>query len=110
CIQRGAGPDQVVTAPCDADLTQWAYFASTPRFSRGGGANHSLPRRASSASSTFTVNSWASASMVTASPSFYSARPPPPHASGSTCPTTNPCVPPEKRPSVISPTFSPSPC
>ena len=34
---------------------------------------------------------------------------PPSAASGEICPTTNPCVPPEKRPSVINPTLSPKP-
>ena len=47
--------------------------------------------------------------MLIASPSRTSASGPPTAASGDTCPTTNPWLPPEKRPSVISATWSPSP-
>ena len=48
-------------------------------------------------------------SIVTRSPSWMSAIAPPTAASGATCPTTRPWVAPEKRPSVMSPTESPSP-
>ncbi len=47
--------------------------------------------------------------MVIVSPSWTKAIAPPTAASGATCPTTIPYVPPEKRPSVINPTVSPSP-
>jgi hypothetical protein len=50
------------------------------------------------------------ASMVIESPSFTSPIGPPTNASGATCPTTIPQVPPEKRPSVMRPQDSPSPC
>ena len=41
----------VVTAPSDAERTVRAYFASTPRFTRGSGFFHAARRFASSASS-----------------------------------------------------------
>ena len=47
--------------------------------------------------------------MVIASPFFTIAIGPPANASGVMCPTTNPWVPPLKRPSVISATSLPSP-
>ena len=79
------------------------------RCTRAVGAVHAAFRRASSASSRSTHTRRPSASIVTASPSRSSAIGPPTHASGATWPTTSPCVPPENRPSVISPTLSPSP-
>ncbi len=48
-------------------------------------------------------------SIVTSSPSRSAAIGPPLTASGATWPTINPRVAPEKRPSVISATSSPSP-
>ena len=50
-----------------------------------------------------------SASIVIISPFLTSAIGPPSWASGTMCPTTNPCVPPENLPSVINATFFPSP-
>ena len=51
----------------------------------------------------------ASTSIVTVSPSWSAAIGPPRNASGATWPTMKPWVAPEKRPSVISATASPSP-
>ena len=48
-------------------------------------------------------------SMLIMSPSCTSAIGPPRYASGVTWPMHAPCVAPEKRPSVISPTLLPSP-
>ena len=76
-------------------------------FGRGG--VHAARRRVSSASGTSSARVRRSASIVIGSPSRTSAMVPPTAASGATWPTTRPYVPPEKRPSVIRPTWSPSP-
>src|SRR5262249_55068815 len=95
-----------VTAPSLAECTVFAYFASTPRFSLGGGAFHAPFRLHHSPSLSFASTRFASASIVTTPPSFSSAIGPPVQASGQTWPTTRPWVPPLKRPSVIRPTDS----
>src|SRR3981189_1808620 len=45
---------QLVVAPSEAERTQRAYLASTPRATRGGGATQAARRRAISASSRVT--------------------------------------------------------
>src|SRR5207244_9402458 len=50
-----------VTAPSLAECTVFAYFASTPRFSRGGGFTHAARRFAHSASLSFASTRFASA-------------------------------------------------
>src|SRR5207302_7368883 len=82
-----------VVAPSDADVTVFAYFASTPRFSRGGGCFHAALRFASSCSLRATDNSFLSASIVTTSPFFKRAIGPPTCDSGQTWPTHMPRVP-----------------
>src|ERR1700676_785801 len=98
-----------VTAPKDALLTCRAYFANAPRRAYGFGGDHDLRRRLSSAAPTCKVISRCSASIVMPSPVLTNARGPPCAASGDTCPTTKPWLPPENRPSVISATSLPRP-
>ena len=94
-----------VTAPSEALLTSAAYLASTPCVAYGrrwrptGPPPRDLRVRARAASALRCV-----ASMLIRSPSRTSASGPPTAASGDTCPTTKPWLPPEKRPSVISAT------
>src|SRR5690606_18009681 len=99
----------MVTAPSDALDTCARYFASTPSVMSEAGRDQRSRRRASSASVRSTSMRRRSASMVMRSPSSSSAIGPPTAASGDTWPTTNPWLPPEKRPSVISATSAPSP-
>ncbi len=74
------------------------------------GRRPARPRGAASSSSgTSSTSSRFSTSTTIVSPSRTCAIGPPRNASGATCPTINPWVAPEKRPSVISATSSPSP-
>src|SRR5947209_2697623 len=98
-----------VTAPSDAERTVLAYLANTPRETRGLGFSHPARRLSNSAAVHWTETVLLPASMVIWSPFFKNAIGPPFQASGVICPTTRPCVPPENRPSVMRPTFSPSP-
>eukprot|EP00964_Phaeocystis_antarctica_P094278 scaffold61022_cov51-Phaeocystis_antarctica.AAC.1 len=78
-----------------------------PRVYLKGGITHASRRRAISASSTLTLISRFSASIVMMSPSLTIPMGPPTCASGATCPTQKPWLPPEKRPSVMSATSCP---
>src|SRR5487761_1033600 len=98
-----------VMAPMLLLETSRMYFARTPERKRGAGVLHAALRSAYSPGDMFNCNKHASPSIVTESFSCTSAIPPPAAASGATCPTTIPCVPPENRPSVIRPTESPRP-
>mmetsp|Transcript_37762 Transcript_37762/g.88853 ORF Transcript_37762/g.88853 Transcript_37762/m.88853 type:complete len:335 (+) Transcript_37762:311-1315(+) len=80
-----------------------------PRVYLYGGATHAAFRRAISASGMSTSMASVVASMVMMSPSCTIAIGPPTCASGATCPTQKPWLPPEKRPSVMSATSWPSP-
>src|SRR5450759_431318 len=100
----------LVTAPSEAEETRSAYFARTPVVARGAGARQPRFRTASCSSPTSRSSRRAVTSSVTRSPSQTSAIGPPTAASGETWPTMNPCVAPEKRPSVTRATVSPRPC
>src|SRR6185369_1899798 len=98
-----------VTAPKLALETSFAYLARTPLLYCGFGGRHRSRLRVNSWFERSSCTSPRSASIVIESPSSTSAIVPPTAASGATCPTTIPYVPPENRPSVINPTESPSP-
>src|SRR6266852_4586805 len=102
-------PAPSVVAPRLLLETSRAYFARTPERYRGSGGRHRARRSRSASSETCNCRRRLFASMVIVSFSSTSAIVPPAAASGATWPTTIPCVPPEKRPSVINPTASPSP-
>src|SRR3989344_4759250 len=98
-----------VTAPVEAEDTSSIYFRKTPRVYFGFGCFHSFRRFANSSSEISTFNVFFSASIETTSPFLMSPMGPPTYASGATWPMTSLYEPPEKRPSVISATESPSP-
>ena len=93
-----------VTAPKEALPTWRAYFARTPRVSRGLGAFHFAWRFFHSAAEMARSICRVSASISIRSPFLTHAIGPPTAASGERCPTTNPWLPPENRPSVINAT------
>src|SRR5690606_24492494 len=91
-----------VTQPSEAEATVRTYFRRMPPVTLSGGSVQAAARRARSGSSTSQAMMFDSASIVIRSPSRTKAIGPPFWASGVTCPTTNPWLPPEKRPSVTS--------
>ena len=99
----------VVIAPSDAELTSARYFASRPAVTFDLGRTQAARRAASAVSSISMSTRRSLASMQMRSPSSINAIGPPTAASGVTCPTTKPWLPPENRPSVIRATSEPSP-
>jgi hypothetical protein len=99
----------VVTAPRLADRTVSAYLAKTPQAIAEVAGRQRARLAASSASGTSRVIWRVATSMVIGSPSWTRPIGPPWAASGATWASMKPWVPPEKRPSVTSATWSDSP-
>ena len=95
--------------PSDAVATHFAYLYKIPCDTFKAGFTQFAFLFANSSSETFNVIVLFTASIAIKSPSSTNAIVPPSIASGVICPTTKPCEPPEKRPSVIKATLFPKP-
>ena len=99
-----------MTAPLNAGPTDFEYFHKVPVVYSIFFGFHFFFLLANSFRDKLTFKKPLSASLYIISPFLISPIGPPTAASGPTCPIEKPCVPPEKRPSVIKATSSPSPC